>query len=349
MRERIQNSYKKIAPCESEKDRMLQNIMNNKEETNMRKLTNVRKIASVAVMVLCLLVVSGTTYAGVKWYQAKQIAERLGEKKLARYFGETNPVIKETGAYRIAFLGVVSGKNISSQMGDVNQKKTYAAVAVERKDGQDMTEEDVVVISPFVKGVDPQLFNIYTLNGGAISTYMDGIYYGIADCTDLEIFADRGVYLGVMDGPAMKKAYIFDQKSGEITSDESYKGLNALFKIPLDKKLGDEKKAQAYLSGLSDQLENDEAEGVDETNIDDVLAHATYMEGSRKEVKPDDAGMIHYVDKDTGLDAMVHKETVVEGEKTYIISEDDNGKYVYVFEKEENKYFVSGYKMKYAS
>ncbi len=55
-------------------------------------------------------------------------------------------------------------------------------------------------ISPLVKGLEPWQYNIGTMNGSYCEDIVDGIRYRIIQCDDIEIFADRGVYLSVLGG-----------------------------------------------------------------------------------------------------------------------------------------------------
>ncbi len=351
IKEEIRNAYEKIDPTRQQKEKMLGEVMRRtmEKESQVERQGGFvfRKAVAMLAVVICMCCASGVVYAGYHWYQAKQVAAKLGDEKLARYFGklEAEPVVQEVGDYRVAFLGTVSGKNISDQLMECDKKKTYAAVAVQRKDGEALTEDEDVVISPFLKGEDPMDFNIYTLNGGAVSTYLDGIYYSIADCSDLEMFADRGVYLGVMDGVVMRDAFDYDAKSGEIGIKEGYQGLHALFDLNLDESRADNQAAESFLAELAEKTEGELPEDVDETNIKDVLANCVYIEGSKKEVKPDAEGMIRYEDPDTGIDMIIHEGTVVEGENSYTVTEGDKDTFVYTFEKAGSKYYVRAYKL----
>ena len=69
------------------------------------------------------------------------------------------------------------------------------------------------------------------------------------------MFADRTLYLAVNDGTFFAPdAYCFDEATGEITRNEGYEGVNALFLLPLDKGKADKEKAEAYLKQLEEEL-----------------------------------------------------------------------------------------------
>jgi hypothetical protein len=68
------------------------------------------------------------------------------------------------------------------------------------------------------------------------------------ECDNIELFADRSIYLCVMDTPFYNvEAYNYDEKTGEITVNENYTGMNLLFNLPLDKAKADPEAASKYL------------------------------------------------------------------------------------------------------
>lgn len=313
--EKIVESYNKIVPDEEVKTRMYANILEHKKKDlstrttfYTRKEFRMKKVAVAVMMLLCICLISGTGYAAYKWLNSKEAAGEIGDKKLAEYFGkkDSDIQVQESGEYRIAYLGTVSGKDISDIDLDENKDKTYAALAVERKDGKPMKEDsDIVVASPFIKGVDPNELNIYTMGGGVTWKIIDGVYYAIAECDDLEMFADRGMYLAAMDGPCMREGYTFNQKNGEITAKESYQGLNALFKVDLDSSKADAKRANDYLEKLKknsdeytestvESIDGEKTEGIDLNDTKDVLKYSKYLKDSEKELIPDKEGMVTY-------------------------------------------------------
>lgn len=364
--EKIVESYNKIVPDEEAKNRMYTNILEHKNkdlDTNrtfcIRKEFRMKKMAVAIMMLICICLISGTGYAAYKWLNSKEAAEAIGDKKLAQYFGkkESDIEVQESGEYRIAYLGTVSGKDISDIDLDENKKKTYAAIAVERKDGKPMKEDsDIVVASPFIKGIDPNELNIYTMGGGVTWKIIDGVYYAIAECDDLQMFADKGMYLAAMDGPCMKEGYTFDQQSGQITAKESYQGLNALFEVKLDPSKADAKKAKAYLERLKNgESDNDgytestdvsvdekKIEGIDLNNTKDVLKHSKYLKDSEKELIPDKEGMVTYSYKgEFEVNSMVSQ--LVEGKSDLNILYGDEKDYTVEIIKKDGKIYGRTY------
>ncbi len=65
---------------------------------------------------------------------------------------------------------------------------------------------------------------------------------------------------------------MFDEATGEITRNEGYEGVNALFLLPLDKGKADKEKAEAYLKQLEEELHGpaeDESEDQAENESED--------------------------------------------------------------------------------
>ena len=244
-----------------------------KGDNNMRRpfFKTVPVIAALAAGILG--VGSITTYAAWKYLSAEQVAEETADKKLANAFKEEDKIdIKQSqtyGNYKITLLGLVSGKNlsdyVSSYNGELQDDKSYAAVVIEKKDGSAITEKENIAdsffISPYIKGENPIHCNIYYM-GGAMTTFIqDGMMYQIADCDNIEVFAKRGVYLGVSSGTFYNKnAYNFDKETGEIRRNEKYDGVNALFDLPLDELKGDEAAAKEQLAKWKDNAEAEETE-----------------------------------------------------------------------------------------
>ena len=105
-----------------------------------------------------------------------------------------------------------------------------------------------------------------TMGGGYSEMVEDGVQYRIAECDNVEKFADRQVYLCVNDGMFYNNdAYTYDEQSGAISRNEQYQGVNALFTLPLDKSKADKKAAEEYVKQIEDEWNgNGEAEEAEE-------------------------------------------------------------------------------------
>lgn len=105
------------------------------------------------------------------------------------------------------------------------------------------------LVSPYIEGLDPQWFNIFSFCGGGYSAFVEnGIQYRLVHMANVEPFADRTIYLGVSDGVFYNQdAYRFDERSGKISRNEDYTGLNAFFILPIDPQKSDAQKAKELL------------------------------------------------------------------------------------------------------
>ena len=241
-------------------------IVKAKEKSQMRNQNRIRK-ASVAAACMCLLAAGSiTAYAAYHYLSPAQVAEQVSDNgALAEAFeGEDAILINETqqsNGYDITLLGLVSGKNlelcvpedISSNLSDV---RTYAAIAIAKSDGTEMEYRNLC-ISPLINGVDWFVANNATMDVSLTWFKQDGVVYELVECVDLQVFADRGVQLGVVDDFGNEgSAFYMDTQSGEYHRNADYEGTNALFTLPFDISKADVKKAEAYLNALEHVEEN---------------------------------------------------------------------------------------------
>lgn len=259
------------------------------EGNNMRKPFLKTVPVMVAAAVAVLTAGSLTAYGAWKYLTTEQVAEEASGKKLADAFKEKGSVnineSQEYGDYKITLMGTVSGDKIGDYFiedednGEIYTDRTYSVISIEKKDGSPMPDtsdddyENKFLVSPFIKGEDPAFLNIYYMDGGCSSFVKDGVEYRLADHDNIEAFANRGVYLGVLgDVFYDREAYNFNKGTGEITRNEKYKGINALFELPLDKSRADEEKAEKLLKKWKsgDKENNDEESTDNETNSDNT-------------------------------------------------------------------------------
>ncbi len=246
------------------------------EEFNMvnRKHHNIKRIMLLAAAVICLI---GTTvFAAFHLMSAKDVADKFGNTKLARYFEENGTVYDTVadGDYKATVLGITDGENLSkfkSSSWEVFPDRTYAVVAVEKTDGSAMTFDDNILVTPLIEGLRPWQYNIFTMNGGYSADIIDGVLYRIIEFDNIEFFADRNVYMAVLSEMFLdNKAYSFDEKTGAIAPKKDFKGTNILIKLNLDKSKANPKKAAEYLAELDEDTEasgKSDEEGNDE-NVD---------------------------------------------------------------------------------
>ncbi|GIO42747.1 hypothetical protein J41TS4_25050 [Paenibacillus apis] len=96
------------------------------------------------------------------------------------------------------------------------------------------------------------MVNIATMNGGYSDTVMDGVMYRMIECDQVEVFADRGVYLAISSGTSFysNEAFRFDENTGEVHVREDYSKASLLFDLPLDPAKADRQTAETYLKEL---------------------------------------------------------------------------------------------------
>ncbi len=252
---------------------------NNTSGANDRRRPRFRARTAVAAAICGVLVVgSVSTYAAWRLLSAGEVVKEYGDLKLAEAFtGKDAVLVNESqtdGDYRITLLGAVPGENISDYLNHGSNKtfylssngqylaleddRLYTIVAIEHADGTPMpaTSDDAYgdetfFVSPYVKGLDPQNYNSLTMKGSYTELVIDGVQYRILETTNVELFADRGVYIGVNDGTFYENtAFLYDETTGEISRNANYPGLNVLFNLPLDPANADPAAAQAWLNAF---------------------------------------------------------------------------------------------------
>lgn len=244
-----------------------------REEKRVEKKKYKRIPAVVLTAALVLGVGSMTTVAAWKYLMPNEVAEKVRDEKLAEAFMSEDAVfVNETqsyGGYHVTFLGIVSGEALTEQIqvtnGSLRADQSHIVVAIENADGTPMpdTSEDAFgelefLVSPFIKGYNPVDYNAFFFGGGHTDIVEDGVLYRIMECDNVEIFADQGLYLGVIDNTFyQREAYLYDEVTGEITRNEAYDGLNALFQLPIDVAKADPVAAKAYMETLFDENEDD--------------------------------------------------------------------------------------------
>lgn len=276
-------------------------LLKAKEKRYMGK-KRIMTIAAAAV-IAC----SATAVAAIKYLSPKEIAKKAEDTALTEAFESDDAVFvnetQEYGGYKVTFLGTVSGKGISDYIsthnGEVLDDRTYAITAIEKADGTPMPDsgddnygEQSFFVSPLIKGLNPVRFNAFTLNGGYTEFVQDGIMYRLAECDNVEMFADRGAYLCVSTSMAYDiNAYSFDEKTGAITRNDSFDGLNALFELPLDTAKSDKAAAEKVIAEINDFWENGNGDTDDDMTDDPDATVKTFTisEDENGEIKLEEA------------------------------------------------------------
>lgn len=299
------------------------NILNQAKERETMNIKTGKTMRRVPAAALAAAVVLGcgsiTAFAAWKYLSPQLVAEQMGESKLADAFSAQDAIfINETqryGGYDVTLLGIISGKDLSEypvfdDNGTIlDMDKTYSVVAIKNSDGRPMpktSDEEYAdlsfFVSPLIKDYDPAWYNAITMNGGYQEFSENGILYRIAECDNVEMFADHGLYLCVNDGTFYKdSAYQFNEKTGEISRNDSYTGLNALFDLPIDATKADPSAAEAYIKSMKEENEQTDterasasADWLEQLTAENIDTYAQRLEDSVKICKPDRDGYITY-------------------------------------------------------
>lgn len=343
-------------------------IIRKAREKERMKVIKMKRFPVVAAICFVLLFCSGTAFAAWKYLKPADIAVESGDKQLAAAFESKDAILMEEsqsyGEYTVTLLGTVSGNNLSdfcSGDDQVNSGKTYAVVAISKKDGTPMPEASSdpeeynkvpFFVSPLIQGLDPKDYNIVTMNGGYFEIVKNGIRYRMIECDNIELFSNRNLYLCVSNTNFYDhNAYKFDEKTGDISVNSSYKGMNLLFNLHLNKDKADEKAAKEYLEKLAlSQSPDSQEETVDEktaheetkeaVDIDEIIHQWTLV--SEKKVTPGEDGRVSYSykTKNGSGDGFITEDALfAKGEVGYSkninLNEDDYVKHAIIFYRDE--------------
>ncbi len=254
-----------LSPEAEPSEALCEKIEKQLKESRTVKPLRKNRIAIAMVAVVSTLLISVTTLAAWQFLSPKQVAEHIGDQKLANAFeGENAIEINKSvtsGGYIFTLLGITSGKNLSSfksSAQDLQPDRTYAVVSVVKQDGSPMPgvseegyDRNPFIVSPLIKGQKPWQVNIFTMNGSGYSCVVDGAMYRMVECDSVEMFADRGVYLYAGAGTFINnKTVDYNEQTGEISLAKDSKSACVLFDLPLDVKKADPVKAEKYLDEL---------------------------------------------------------------------------------------------------
>lgn len=220
---------------------------------------------AAACLVLTLMC-GGTAYAAFHYLSSSQIAEHMGTDSLKNLFTSSKSVkINETQEfedYQVTYLGMADTTDVQKYglKGDFESDTMYSVLAVKRTDGaamemptQDNKNTIDLYVTPMIRGTNPMKVNAFTMNGSVVKMVKDGVLYILYSQNTLEKFADTGVYLAVMNGKFYCEEAYMSKESGEFTRNPDYKGINALFEMPLNHSLSNKEEAKRLLDFWSDQ------------------------------------------------------------------------------------------------
>lgn len=273
-----------------------------KETEGMNK--KMRKMASaVAAGLLLFTGVSVSVYAGVKFLTPQEIAENVdgiqGEAIQKAFEGENAVYVNESrefGEGTITFLGIAPGSTVEEIVKgtDAVPDRSYIILAFEGCE-----DPYSIGVSPFIGGLETYRYNVYTIgdNNGYTGIDKDGINYRVIECGNLEVFADRGVYLGI--SRQVLDAFEMAESTGKIQVKAGYENDAVLFTVPFDAGKADKEAADKIIEEIRSSIENGSSEAetaeefpLGEWNAERVLAEGTLLENTVQTVTVDSSGMI---------------------------------------------------------
>lgn len=238
-------------------------------EDIMSEKRSYRQRSKVVAAVVCTVILlgSGSVYAANHYLNPSQIVDEISaDSALSKAFADKGAItINETqtsNGYNITLLGLVSGEKLGLYVPDetkkeVSDKHSYAALAISKSDGSKMSNSNFCV-SPLINGEAFTDVNAATLNVGLSWFEKDGVIYELIECDNLEIFADRGVYLSLVDDFGDEvAAFRMDEATGKYHKVKDYAGTSALFTLPLDKDKADTMAADKFLVSLRREADSE--------------------------------------------------------------------------------------------
>ena len=238
-------------------------------EDIMSEKRSYRQRSKVVAAVVCTVILlgSGSVYAANHYLNPSQIVDEISaDSTLSKAFADKDAItINETqtsNGYDITLLGLVSGEKLGVYVPDetkkeVSDKHSYAALAISKSDGSKMSNRNFCV-SPLINGEAFTDVNAATLNVGLSWFEKDGVIYELIECDNLEIFADRGVYLSLVDDFGDEvAAFRMDEATGKYHKVKDYAGTSALFTLPLDKDKADTMAADKFLVSLRREADSE--------------------------------------------------------------------------------------------
>ncbi len=206
----------------------------------MKKRKTLRLLAAV---ISAILLLSLTAYAAVTLLSPREVAEELqmGELNDKWKQAEKFPFASGNEEYTVSVLGYAPDTQMNIIDGEATEEnRTYLVVSIAKTDGTQLnpTEGMPLQISPLVEGYEPWKVNLWTFGSGASGLEKDGVLYYLFETADLEIFADKTVYIAAYEG-FLPDGALTMKEDGAIAYRDEYTGFRAIFELPLDESKAD--------------------------------------------------------------------------------------------------------------
>ncbi|WP_300367517.1 hypothetical protein, partial [uncultured Subdoligranulum sp.] len=259
----------------AQQDRILEQALGRIREDRQPEVTVRRTRRPVwrlaaAAAALCCLCAGGVAAAG-HFLAPTQVAQQMEQRDLSALFAGPDAVqVEETqqaGDYTVTLLGLTSGANVTEYWSsdwketDAPRGRSYAVLAVSRRDGTPMADldaetPDVTVsnslVSPVLGAPDCPLmdYNVYTMNGARRDLVEEGVHYILVETDLLEPFADKNPQLAVVLNSTdsisdLLNGYTQDPETGTIAPKAGMESRCLLFDLPIDESKADPEQAAA--------------------------------------------------------------------------------------------------------
>lgn len=210
---------------------LMKSAAKRKEKPVMKKPVKILIAAA-----LIIVVISVTAFAISNLLSVRDVADHFGESQVADSFGQQShmPESVTDKGYTVSFLGMVKGERFESE--SIKSDCSYYVVSVASEDGSALSIVDgnPLGMSIIIEGYPAWKINTWSLNTSANGMEENGVLYYFYDCENLEIFADKNVYLAVYEGFVPGLDIITMNSDGTFEFAEGYNGFKAMFRIPLD-------------------------------------------------------------------------------------------------------------------
>ncbi|MDR1070095.1 MAG: hypothetical protein LBL37_04860, partial [Gracilibacteraceae bacterium] len=195
----LREAMRSTATPDAELARRVKNDIT-REEPILRKFRIRHSVSAAAVAAVLLIFTAATAIAAWYFLNPSDVAENVGDYALSAAFDSETAVninaSAASGDYIFTFLAVASGKDITDRLyysnGELQSDRTYAVLAIQTADGTPFDRQNAYIdasffVSPLIKGTNPAMVNIASMDGGYSDNVADGILYRIIECDNVEL------------------------------------------------------------------------------------------------------------------------------------------------------------------
>lgn len=220
-----------------------------------RRIMSRKQFIRVCLAVLLLLaLLTFAAIAGIRLLSPREVALTMQNDAVAALF-ETDgnapePQTVTDGDYTVTLLGVASAERLVDYFNvETKEPHSYAVLCVGRTDGAPVTPEEGAsfLFLPLISGYEPTRLAPFTMTIGRSAVYLDGLMYTLVDMIDLTPFADRALWLLLMQSSFPTADVVTIDANGDPVYTDGYTGTHARFRLPVDPAKADAQKAAELL------------------------------------------------------------------------------------------------------